>query len=141
MTHHLCTIPVEFIFLFYTLCIFYNWTGGKRDLQLVTYPVAARNPRGIIDSQAKIDMLPNRNKLLKTYKLKYANEIYKGKRSKRLEVSRYSKLTRWKVHQLQPQFRENTRTLQSIFCNRNSPTCSHTRTHSKCNQCYERETQ
>jgi hypothetical protein len=55
--------------------MFCNWSEGKRDLQPVTYPVAARNPRGIIDSQPKIVMLPNRAKFRKTKKLKQANRI------------------------------------------------------------------
>jgi hypothetical protein len=79
-----------------------------RDLQPVTYPVAARNPRGIIDSQPKIVMLPNRAKFRKTKKLKRAieyKEEAKGIRCRNLE------LTRWKVHQQKPQFCANTQTL------------------------------
>jgi hypothetical protein len=45
--------------------MFYYGRVRKQDLQPVTYPVAARNPRGIMDSQPKIVMLPKQREIEK----------------------------------------------------------------------------
>ena len=45
--------------------MFYYKEERKQDLEPATYPAAARNPRGIIDSQPKIVMLPKQSDIEK----------------------------------------------------------------------------